>query len=157
MAEHAGVKVLFVAGFGPIVREQVKSKEFYVDVLGLPLEAMPPDPNYVHGDKLEGVKYFALWPLSGAAQSCFGSDTWPDDVPAPTSWLEFDVEDVASAAAALKARGYHLLVEPREEPWGQTVARLLSPEGYLWAWRLRLGCGNSFGLSTPSSTASAAF
>jgi hypothetical protein len=45
--------------------------------------------------------------------------------------MELDVEDVASATAALKARGYRLLVENREEPWGQTVTRLLSPEGIL--------------------------
>jgi catechol 2,3-dioxygenase-like lactoylglutathione lyase family enzyme len=130
MAEHPGVKVLFVAGFGPIVREPEESKEFYVDALGLPLEAMPHDSTYLHGE-MDGVKHFACWPLKGAAQSCFGRDTWPDHVPEPTSWLEFDVEDVASAAAALKARGYRLLVDAREEPWGQTVARLLSPEGIL--------------------------
>ena len=56
---------------------------------------------------------------------------WPADVPEPHSWLEFDVEDVATATAALKALGYRLLVEARKEPWGQTVTRLLSPEGIL--------------------------
>jgi uncharacterized glyoxalase superfamily protein PhnB len=52
-------------------------------------------------------------------------------VPAPHAWIEFDVEDVAAASAVLKQRGYTLLVEAREEPWGQTVTRLLSPEGLL--------------------------
>jgi len=49
----------------------------------------------------------------------------------PQAWLEFDVEDVAAASAVLKGRGYRLLVDNRTEPWGQTVTRLLSPEGIL--------------------------
>lgn len=45
---------------------------------------------------------------------------------------EFEVaEAVASAANELKDRGYPLLHESRLEPWGQTVARLLSPEGLI--------------------------
>jgi len=31
----------------------------------------------------------------------------------------------------LKARGYTPLIEVKKEPWGQTVTRLLSPEGIL--------------------------
>ena len=131
MPNLAGLKVLFVAGFGPLVRDPVLSKSFYVDTLGLPLEPMPHDPTYYHGENLDGVRHFALWPLTSAAQSCFGADTWPGHIPVPHSWLEFDVEDVASATGVLKARGYALLVEARQEPWGQTVTRMLSPEGIL--------------------------
>jgi hypothetical protein len=131
VADFDGLKVLFVAGFGPIVRDPGPSRAFYLDTLGLPLEAMPHDPDYLHGEKLEGVRHFALWPLPSAAESCFGSSTWPDDVAAPHSWLEFDVEDVAAATGVLKKRGYRLLVDCRQEPWGQTVTRLLSPEGIL--------------------------
>ena len=124
------MKVVFVAGFGPLVKDPAASKAFYVDALGLPLEQQA-GGGYYHGEKLEGVRHFALWPLSEAAKSCFGTDAWQADVPEPHSWLEFDVEDVATASAALKARGYRLLVEARKEPWGQTVTRLLSPEGIL--------------------------
>jgi catechol 2,3-dioxygenase-like lactoylglutathione lyase family enzyme len=124
------LEVLFVAGFGPIVREPAESRAFYRDTLGLPLEPMPHDDTYLHG-QLDGVKHFALWPLSSAAQSCFGTDTWPADVPAPSAWLELDVRDVAAASQVLKDRGYRLLVDNRTEPWGQTVTRLLSPEGVL--------------------------
>lgn len=131
MAEIAGLKVLFVAGFGPLTRDPGASKSFYVDTLGLPLEPMPDNPDYYHGEKLDGVRHFAVWPLSSAAESCFGTDTWPTHVPTPHSWLEFDVEDVASATAVLKERGYTLLVDCRKEPWGQTVTRMLSPEGLL--------------------------
>lgn len=131
MPVPSGLKVLFVAGFGPLVTEPAKSKQFYVDTLGLPLEPMPHDDTYYHGENVEGVKHFALWPLASAAQSCFGTNKWPNEVPEPHSWLEFDVEDVASATKVLKDQGFKLLVEARKEPWGQTVTRMLSPEGIL--------------------------
>lgn len=121
----------FVAGFGPIVRKPQESRGFYADLLGLPLEPMPNDPDYFHGEGIEGVKHFALWPLPSAAQSCFGKSEWPDTVPAPTSWLEIEVEDVGVASEFLKKKGCKLLVDNRKEPWGQTVTRMLSPEGIL--------------------------
>jgi hypothetical protein len=36
---------------------------------------------------------------------------------------------VAAAARELEQAGHELLHGPREEPWGQTIARLQSPEG----------------------------
>lgn len=77
------------------------------------------------------MKHFGLWPLREAARSCFGAPTWPSELPVPQAAIEFDVDDVAAAAAELAAAGYRLLHGPRTEPWGQTVARLLSPEGLL--------------------------
>ena len=38
---------------------------------------------------------------SQAAQSCFGKDSWSDDVPIPYAWLEFDVENVEKTTAEL--------------------------------------------------------
>ena len=90
------IHVLFVAGFGPIVRDQKRSERFYIENLGLSFNREP--GGYLHTEKIEGVKHFALWPLSQAAQSCFGSDDWPEDLPLPHSWLEFDVEDVKAAS-----------------------------------------------------------
>ncbi len=72
--------------------------------------------------------------MKDAAQSCFGTDASPDDVPVPQAWLEFDVESakaVDSAVAELEAAGHSLVRLPALEPWKQTVARLLSPEGLL--------------------------
>jgi catechol 2,3-dioxygenase-like lactoylglutathione lyase family enzyme len=125
------LKVSFVAGFGPIVRDPALSRTLYRDTLGLPLESMPNDDTYLHTEAIDGVRHFALWPLSQAAQSCFGTVEWPASVPAPTSWIEFDVDNVATASAELERRGYQLLVNNRKEPWGQTVTRFLSPEGIL--------------------------
>ena len=123
------MKVLFVAGFGPIIREPAAATALYLDTLGLPLKS--DDDGYFHTEQLAGAKSFALWPLSQAAQSCFGSETWPESVPIPQAWLEFDVDDVAAATEELKARGYTVLVAVRTEPWGQVVTRLLGPEGLL--------------------------
>jgi catechol 2,3-dioxygenase-like lactoylglutathione lyase family enzyme len=122
------MKVLFVAGFGPIIRDVAGTTALYLDTLGLPLEN---DDGYFHTEQLAGAKSFALWPLSQAAQSCFGSETWPESLPKPQAWLEFDVDDVAAATEELRARGYTVLVAARKEPWGQIVTRLLGPEGLL--------------------------
>jgi catechol 2,3-dioxygenase-like lactoylglutathione lyase family enzyme len=125
------IEVLFVAGFGPIVRDVDESLALYRDALGLKLKSGEAEPDYFHVANVEGVKHFALWPLYKAALSCFGAPEWPADVPAPGAWIEFDVADLDSATEALKEKGYRLLVAARKEPWGQTVTRLLSPEGML--------------------------
>lgn len=130
MVDVSGVKVVFVAGFGPLVKDMETSRAFYVDALGLPLEQQQ-SAGYFHSEKLDGVRHFALWPLKEAARSCFGAEVWPASVPEPHSWLEFDVDDVAAATIVMTSRGYRVLVEARKEPWGQTVTRLLSPEGIL--------------------------
>ncbi len=124
------MKVSFVAGFAPIVPDLDASGAFYREALGLPLD----DSEYPATDELIGVKHFGLWSLANAAVACFGTDEWPADVPVPQASLEFDVEaetEVATVAAELRAKGHRLLVEPKTEEWGQTVARLLSPEGLL--------------------------
>ena len=126
------MKVSFVAGFGPIVRDVDSSRAFWGAGLGIELEEAA--SNYWTNDDLDGVKAFALWPLGQAAESCFGTDKWPEEIPAPQAWMEFDVESpgaVADAAGELEAAGYRLLRSARDESWGQTTARLLSPEGLL--------------------------
>ena len=126
------MKVSFIAGFGPITPDTAGSLTFWRDDLGLPMTEIAPD--YWGTDDVPGVKAFAAWPLGEAAESCFGSGTWPGHVPAPQAWLELDVESVDAvsvAAGELEAAGHTLLKHPTTEPWGQTVARLQSPEGLL--------------------------
>ena len=122
------MKVLFVVGFGPISVDGAAASRFYGDLLGLPLVD---EGGYLHTGKIEGVKEFAAWPLSQAAESCFGTKEWPSAVPVPQGWIEFDVDDLAAATRELEERGYRLLVKSRKEPWGQEVTRLLGPEGLL--------------------------
>jgi catechol 2,3-dioxygenase-like lactoylglutathione lyase family enzyme len=123
--------VRFVASIAPIVRDADASRLFYRDALGLSFEGEEGD--YLYTQTLEGTKHFGLWPLSEAATSCFGTTEWPEDIPIPQASIEFEVDDVAPAAAELVAKGYQLLHEARTEPWGQITARLLSPEGLLVA------------------------
>jgi len=85
----------------------------------------------LHTEALGGANTFALWPLAQAAQSCFGKGSWPDNVPVPQAWLEFDVASVEKATTELESKGYKMLVKNRKEPWGQVVSRFLSPEGLL--------------------------
>ncbi len=129
MESIGGVKVLFVAGFGPIVRDVEAGRRLYSESLGIKFKEEA--GNYLHTEGVDGVKHFALWPLANAAQSCFGNESWPAEIPAPQGWLEFDVEDVEKATAELEGRGYRMLVKNRKEPWGQVVSRFLSPEGLL--------------------------
>lgn len=127
--EGLGVEIRFIAGFGPIDRNVAESRELYADTLGI---AFKEDAGgYLYTGALEGAKHFALWPLAQAAQSCFGRDEWPEDIPVPQAWLEFEVDDVEKATASLEARGYRMLLRNKTEPWGQTVSRFLSPEGLL--------------------------
>jgi catechol 2,3-dioxygenase-like lactoylglutathione lyase family enzyme len=129
MKTPKNIEVLFVAGFGPIARDPAASRKFYSEALALEFKE---DANgYLHTGALDGVKHFALWPLTQAAESCFGRDQWPGDLPVPQAWIEFDVENIEKATAELKSQGYKLLVAMRKEPWGQVVTRLLGPEGLL--------------------------
>ena len=126
------MEISFVAGFGPITRDAGAARAFWEGGLGIALEE--PAPGYLTNDSLEGVKAFALWPLAQAAQSTFGSPDWPTDLPVPQAWLELDVASVTAVVdgvAELAAKGHRVLKDTTEEPWGQTTARLLSPEGLL--------------------------
>ena len=108
-------------GSVPLSKTSPKSHKFYADALGLSFQKEAGD--YLHTEKLDGVKTFALWPLSQAARSCFGSESWPSDRPVPQAWLEFDVDDIEQAGTELRKRGYTLLTKAQKEPWGQIVTR----------------------------------
>lgn len=129
MKQFANITVLFIAGFGPIVRDAAASRKLYSQGLGIAFKQE--SGGYLHTEGLKGAKTFALWPLSQVAQSCFGKDAWPDEIPVPQAWLEFDVEDVEKATAELESQGYQMLVKSKKEPWGQTVSRFVGPEGLL--------------------------
>ena len=121
------MKVQFVSSVATIVPDLAAARALYVDGLGLPLS----DDDYPATGALDGVKHFGLWSLADAAEACFGAREWPSEVPVPQASIEFEVADVAAAAAELEAKGHRLLHGAKVEPWGQTVARLLGPEGLI--------------------------
>ena len=121
--------MLFIAGFGPIAADVAVSRQLYETALGIPFKVEEGD--YLHTEAIDGTRAFAVWPLSQAAESSFGTKEWPGDIPRPQAWLEFDVDDIEAATQELESAGYKLLVRNRTEPWGQAVTRLISPEGLL--------------------------
>ena len=125
------MQVQFIASVSVIAPDPAASRRLYLDTLGLPLE---PRGDYYASELIPGTKHFGVWPLTEAAQACYGAADWPRDVPIPQASIEFEVADadaVTEAARKLEANGYTLLHPTRTEPWGQTVARMLSNEGFI--------------------------
>jgi len=138
-AVELGVTFIDTAdSYGPEVNERVIREALhpYAEDLVIATKAgltrPGPGSGYFHSERIGRSKHFGVWPLAEAAQACFGSAEWPAGRPVPQVSIEFEVESVdavADAAAELRGRGFELLHDAREEPWGQTVARLLSSEG----------------------------
>jgi catechol 2,3-dioxygenase-like lactoylglutathione lyase family enzyme len=128
------MKVQFISSTAIITPDLAHSRALFIDALGLPLAPAAPGDDYLMSDHIDGSKHFGVWPLSQAAEACFGSRTWPTERKVPQFSIEFEVESeaaVADAAAELRAQGYELLHAARTEPWGQTVARIQTTEGVI--------------------------
>ena len=124
--------VLFIATMAVVTADPPRSRQLYIDALGLPLEGE--GDGYYSSGNIAGSKHFGVWPLTEAAQACFGTPEWPAGRVVPQASIEFEVKDADAVAAAgeeLQAAGYELLHPARTEPWGQTVARLLSGDGLI--------------------------
>jgi catechol 2,3-dioxygenase-like lactoylglutathione lyase family enzyme len=127
------VDIEFIASISVIAADPAESRMLFVEAIGLPLTAAEGD-DYFHSEEVDGAKHFGVWPLAQAAQACFGTPEWPRDRTVPQASIEFEVADagaVATAAAELEERGFELLHGAREEPWGQTVARLQSVDSLI--------------------------
>lgn len=125
------MRIVSIAGFAVITQDPAASGDLYRDALGLPFTALQ---EYLYVDGFEGARHFGIWPLEMAAESCFGTTGWPAEIPVPQATIEFELSDIASVHAAveeMKARGYAFVHEARTEPWGQTLARFISPERLL--------------------------
>jgi hypothetical protein len=126
--------ILFISSVSLITRGSSATRDLLVRDFGLPLEPSAADSNYVFSEKIPGSKHFGLWPLSQAAEACFGTKEWPPGHVVPQVSVEFEVESeeaVARAERELRSRGYELLHATRKEPWGQSVCRLLTKEGVI--------------------------
>lgn len=124
--------VLFIASVAVITAGPPQSRKLFMDTLGLPLEGE--GEGYYSSGNIAGSKHFGVWPLSEAAQACFGTPEWPAGRVVPQASIEFEVKDADAVAAAgdeLQRAGYELVHPARMEPWGQTVARLLTEDGLI--------------------------
>src|SRR5436190_20832362 len=97
------MKILFIASFAVIAPDPPKSRELYVEALGLPLAAGE-DGEYWHSEEIAGSKHFGIWPLSQAAEACFGTRSWPAELTVPQASVEFEAADADAAAAACEER-----------------------------------------------------
>jgi len=126
------MNVLFVASVAVVAADPPQSRKLFMEALGLPLEGE--GDGYYSSGNIPGSRHFGVWPLSEAAQACFGTPEWPADRVVPQASIEFEVEDadaVAAAGGELQRQGYELLHPARTEPWGQTVTRLLTKDGLI--------------------------
>lgn len=124
--------ILFISSVSLISDGGTTTRDLLTKTFGLPLAPPTPEDEYVFSEKIGGSKHFGVWPLSQAAQACFGTTTWPKDRPVPQVSIELEVKDEASVAAAeqeLRAQGLEIIHPTRKEPWGQSVCRLLTKEG----------------------------
>lgn len=127
MKRIAGFRVLFVAGFGPVSNAGSASRGLYMNALGIGFKEER--DGYLHTEALRGAKSFALWPLSQAALSCFGRESWPHDVPVPQAWLECDVDSVEGATAELESLRYRMARQEQEEAMESDRQPLLGAGG----------------------------
>jgi catechol 2,3-dioxygenase-like lactoylglutathione lyase family enzyme len=124
------MNVKFIAGIAPVTPDPAASRRLYLDTIGLALEG----DDYIHSENIPGSRHFGVWPLTQASEACFGTSEWPADRAVPQASIEFDVADgdaVHAAETELRDNGYEILHPTRTEPWGQTVVRVLSPEGLI--------------------------
>jgi catechol 2,3-dioxygenase-like lactoylglutathione lyase family enzyme len=126
------VQVEAVTSVAVITADGPASRALYLDALGLPLKQL--DGDYYASGEITGCGHFGVWPIEQAAEACFGTRIWPDDIARPQVSVEFELASAAavtSGAKELRSNGHRLLHDAKVEPWGQTIARLLSPEGAL--------------------------
>jgi hypothetical protein len=128
--------IQMIASFAVISTDPAADRAMFVDTMGLPLHG-PEDvegSDYLFSEEVQGAKHVGVWPLSEAAESCFGTTEWPDTHPVPQASLEFEVgsaEQVDGAVDELQRNGHQILHASRTEPWGQVIARLQSSSGVL--------------------------
>ena len=90
------VDIESVASVAVITPDAAASRRLYVDALGLPLQQL--DGDYFASQEIDGCQHFGVWPLSQAAEACFGTSSWPAHVAAPQMSLEFELADPRAVA-----------------------------------------------------------
>ena len=124
--------VLFITSVAVVAADPAQSRQLFMGALGLPLEGE--GNGYYSSGSIGGSKHFGVWPLTEAAQACFGQPQWPAGRVVPQASIEFEVagaDAVAAAGEELRQAGHELLHPARTEPWGQTVARVLTSDGLI--------------------------
>jgi catechol 2,3-dioxygenase-like lactoylglutathione lyase family enzyme len=99
-AGGGSMDVQFIGSVAVIAPDADASRSLYLEALGLPLVAE--SDGYLHSEDIDGCKSFGVWPLSQAAQACFGRPDWPAGRPVPQASIEFEVADPTSVHAGAR-------------------------------------------------------
>jgi len=148
MKTPKNIDVLFVAGFGPIVRDPAAKPHLLSRCIGTALQRRN---QRLSAHRRSGWRETSC-PLAArpGGRVLLWHGSMARHAPVPQAWIEFDVGNIETATAELKSQGYKLLVESRKEPWGQIVARLLVRKASWWALPLRRRCGSDHRRPRPS-------
>ncbi|HWD43089.1 MAG TPA: VOC family protein [Actinomycetota bacterium] len=124
------MNILFVASVAVVTADPPKSRKLFMDALGLPLEGQ--GDGYYSSGSIPGSNHFGVAAVGGGTGMLWHAGmAWPGG---PRASIEFEVENTDAVAAAgdeLQRAGFELLHPARTEPWGQTVARLLTEDGLI--------------------------
>lgn len=113
----------FVTSVAVISPDPSVGRALYLDAPALPPTAEA--DGYLRSEDIDGCKSFGVWPLTQAAQACFGMADWPAERPVPQASIEFEVAHAGAvqvAADELKERGFTLLHDAHvpsrgDRPW----------------------------------------
>ncbi len=132
--------VRHISSIAEIVEDIEASVRFYRDGLGLAVEYEPGSAYAVVS--APGVLHFGLWTRPAAAETLFGDANAAARIPLGF-FVEFEVDRVAESQRQFEEKGWPVAQPEKQESWGQTTSRLLTPGGALcgltetpWARRL---------------------
>jgi catechol 2,3-dioxygenase-like lactoylglutathione lyase family enzyme len=115
-------------GVAEIVDDVNAALAFYRDTLGLEVKQQLGDDYAVVA--VPGILHFAIWNRGHAALSTFGSREAASRIPLGFT-IEFEVDDLDTADAAVAADGGIVVQPPKTEPWGQKTCRMIASGGGL--------------------------
>ena len=120
--------VRHLAGVAEIVEDVNAALAFYRDTLGFQVKDQMGDDYAVV--VVPGILHFGIWNRAHAALATFGTRDAADRIPLGFT-LEFEVDDVETAARQVAVAGLDVVQPPHMEPWGQKTTRAFAPSGAL--------------------------
>lgn len=117
-----------LAGVAEIVDDVNAALAFYRDTLGFQVKDQMGDDYAVV--VVPGVLHFGIWNRGHAALATYGTRDAADRIPLGFT-LEFEVDDVDTAAKTVAQAGLEVVQPPHMEPWGQKTTRAVALGGGL--------------------------
>lgn len=103
-----------------LVADVQRSLRFYRDLIGFEVTYTFPD---------EGEPAFVSLDIEGGKLAIGNAADKPVETASATIWLYTD--DVDAAVAELREAGVPVVAEPEDQPWGERVAAVSDPDGYV--------------------------